>query len=153
MHQSHQSSSGVISGSSSVADRPNSHRASAIETFGLANGNPNSVSSGVFFNAYQSSNDYTTTQSQSSKSYPTNPPSTSNCVSNAVAALTINERVAEQIHDEIQRFESVHPCIYTIYSLIESISNYNLQQQIREQVIQIEGLLKMSNYSHFHFKF
>ena len=46
------------------------------------------------------------------------------------------------IRQEIQRFESVHPSIYAIYDLIESIADQNIQQQIREHVVCIEGNLK-----------
>ena len=42
------------------------------------------------------------------------------------------------IRKEIQRFESVHPNIYSVYDLIESIGDYNLQQQIREHIVSIE---------------
>ena len=42
------------------------------------------------------------------------------------------------IRKEIQRFESVHPNIYSIYDLIDSISDHNLQQQIREHIVNIE---------------
>lgn len=43
------------------------------------------------------------------------------------------------IRKEIQRFESVHPNIYSIYDLIDSITDFNLQQQIREHIVNIEG--------------
>jgi len=43
------------------------------------------------------------------------------------------------IRQEIQRFESVHPSIYTIYDLIEAIPDLLIQQQIREHVVCIEG--------------
>ena len=43
------------------------------------------------------------------------------------------------IRKEIQRFESVHPNIYSVYDLIDSINDFNLQQQIREHVVNIEG--------------
>jgi Arf-GAP/GTPase/ANK repeat/PH domain-containing protein 1/3 len=42
------------------------------------------------------------------------------------------------IRKEIQRFESVHPNIYSIYDLIDSIGDFNLQQQIREHIVNIE---------------
>lgn len=42
------------------------------------------------------------------------------------------------IRQEIQRFESVHPSIYTIYDLIEAIPDLLIQQQIREHVVCIE---------------
>ena len=44
------------------------------------------------------------------------------------------------IRKEIQRFESVHPNIYSVYDLIDTISDFNLQQQIREHIVNIEGL-------------
>ncbi len=43
------------------------------------------------------------------------------------------------IKKEIQRFESVHPNIYSIYDLIDTITDFNLQQQIREHIVNIEG--------------
>uniref|UniRef100_UPI00398EA762 arf-GAP with GTPase, ANK repeat and PH domain-containing protein 1 isoform X2 n=1 Tax=Pristiophorus japonicus TaxID=55135 RepID=UPI00398EA762 len=42
------------------------------------------------------------------------------------------------IRAEIQRFESVHPNIYSIYDLLERIEDPILQNQIREHVISIE---------------
>lgn len=50
------------------------------------------------------------------------------------------------IRKEIQRFESVHPNIYSIYDLIDSIGDFNLQQQIREHIVNIEGKISHSNY-------
>lgn len=47
--------------------------------------------------------------------------------------------ISEQIRQEIQRFESVHPCIYSIYDLIDLIPDPILAQQIRENVVCIEG--------------
>lgn len=43
------------------------------------------------------------------------------------------------IRGEIQRFESVHPNIYSIYELLERVDEPLLQNQIREHVIAIEG--------------
>lgn len=43
------------------------------------------------------------------------------------------------IRAEIQRFESVHPNIYSIYELLERVEEPLLQNQIREHVIAIEG--------------
>ena len=43
------------------------------------------------------------------------------------------------IRKEIQRFESVHPNIYTVYDLIDNIADFNLQQQLREHIVNIEG--------------
>lgn len=43
------------------------------------------------------------------------------------------------IRQEIQRFESVHPSIYAIYDLIELIPDHQIQQQIRDHVVCIEG--------------
>ncbi|XP_041834162.1 arf-GAP with GTPase, ANK repeat and PH domain-containing protein 1-like [Melanotaenia boesemani] len=42
------------------------------------------------------------------------------------------------IRAEIQRFESVHPNIYSIYELLERVEEPLLQNQIREHVIAIE---------------
>lgn len=43
------------------------------------------------------------------------------------------------IRAEIQRFESVHPNIYSIYELLERVEDPLLQNQVREHVIAIEG--------------
>ncbi|VDP10110.1 unnamed protein product [Soboliphyme baturini] len=48
--------------------------------------------------------------------------------------------VSEQIKQEIQRFESVHPCIYAIYDLVELISDSLIAQQIRDSVVSIEDI-------------
>ncbi|XP_039716072.1 arf-GAP with GTPase, ANK repeat and PH domain-containing protein 1-like isoform X1 [Pteropus medius] len=45
------------------------------------------------------------------------------------------------IRAEIQRFESVHPNIYSIYELLERVEEPALQNQIREHVIAIEAEL------------
>ncbi|KAM6945858.1 arf-GAP with GTPase, ANK repeat and PH domain-containing protein 1 isoform 2-T2 [Aplochiton taeniatus] len=42
------------------------------------------------------------------------------------------------IRSEIQRFESVHPNIYSIYELLERVEDPLLQNQVREHVIAIE---------------
>lgn len=49
--------------------------------------------------------------------------------------------VSEQIRREIARFESVHPCIYTCYDLIDNIADAELQEQLRQQILHIEGLI------------
>ncbi|KAL4618045.1 arf-GAP with GTPase, ANK repeat and PH domain-containing protein 1 [Arapaima gigas] len=46
------------------------------------------------------------------------------------------------IRAEIQRFESVHPNIYSIYELLERVEEPLLQNQIREHVIAIEACLE-----------
>ncbi|CAB3366326.1 Hypothetical predicted protein [Cloeon dipterum] len=48
------------------------------------------------------------------------------------------QMVSEAIREEIQRFESVHPCIYAIYDLIEMMQETGLAKSIREQVVCIE---------------
>jgi len=45
------------------------------------------------------------------------------------------------IRQEIQRFESVHPCIYALYDLIEVVTDPMIQHQIREHIVCIEGML------------
>uniref|UniRef100_A0A1I7VCY0 AGAP1 protein n=2 Tax=Loa loa TaxID=7209 RepID=A0A1I7VCY0_LOALO len=54
------------------------------------------------------------------------------------ANVNANAYISEQIRNEIQRFESVHPCIYTVYDLIELIPDQLLQNQLRDQVVCIE---------------
>ena len=52
------------------------------------------------------------------------------------------------IKSEIERFESVHPSIYTIYELVEEIKDQsNTQAQIRDHVMVIEGLLSRQELS------
>ncbi len=44
------------------------------------------------------------------------------------------------IKSEIERFESVHPSIYSIYELIDELRDeLTIQSQIREHVMIIEG--------------
>lgn len=54
--------------------------------------------------------------------------------------LTLQQQISNGlfIRKEIQRFESVHPNIYSLYELIESLPDFNLQQQIRDHVVNIE---------------
>lgn len=47
--------------------------------------------------------------------------------------------VGEQIRNEVLRFESVHPCIYSVYDLLDLVENVDLREQIREQVVAVEG--------------
>lgn len=57
---------------------------------------------------------------------------------NVSSIVVANERISEQIRAEIQRFESVHPCIYVLYELIDIVDDLSLQEQLREQVISVE---------------
>ncbi len=51
------------------------------------------------------------------------------------------------IKSEIERFESVHPSIYSIYELIEEIKDQsNIQTQIRDHVMVIEGFFTRRNF-------
>ena len=45
------------------------------------------------------------------------------------------------IRNEIQRFESVHPSIYSIYDLMDGLpeDQLHIEQQLREHVVRIEG--------------
>lgn len=58
-----------------------------------------------------------------------------------VAVMNYQQHLANSaaIRAEIQRFESVHPNIYSIYELLERVEEPLLQNQIREHVIAIEG--------------
>uniref|UniRef100_A0A7N6AZ80 Arf-GAP with GTPase, ANK repeat and PH domain-containing protein 1 n=1 Tax=Anabas testudineus TaxID=64144 RepID=A0A7N6AZ80_ANATE len=56
------------------------------------------------------------------------------CVARTLAHLANSAA----IRAEIQRFESVHPNIYSIYELLERVEEPLLQNQIREHVIAIE---------------
>uniref|UniRef100_A0A1I7ZMI6 Ras-GEF domain-containing protein n=1 Tax=Steinernema glaseri TaxID=37863 RepID=A0A1I7ZMI6_9BILA len=49
------------------------------------------------------------------------------------------ESVSAQIRDEIQRFESVHPCLYTLYDLVDMVKCPRLQDQLRQMAVHIEG--------------
>ncbi|CAK8682826.1 unnamed protein product [Clavelina lepadiformis] len=42
------------------------------------------------------------------------------------------------IRQEIQRFEGVHPSIYAVYELLDSIEDIDLQNQIRDHIISVE---------------
>lgn len=58
-----------------------------------------------------------------------------------LVAMNYQQHLANSaaIRAEIQRFESVHPNIYSIYELLERVEEPLLQNQIREHVIAIEG--------------
>lgn len=62
---------------------------------------------------------------------------------------------SEQIRQEIQRFESVHPCIYAIYDLIDAVPDAALADQIRQNVVCIEGNFNFTNIIFYlnHFLF
>lgn len=62
--------------------------------------------------------------------------SNSNCI---IEYQQQNGWASSEIFEEIQRFESVHPCIYALYNLIEQLPDLRLQENFREQVIRIEG--------------
>jgi hypothetical protein len=55
------------------------------------------------------------------------------------------------IRKEIQRFESVHPNIYTVYDLVDNIADFNLQQQLREHIVNIEGQFSNCDYTSLFF--
>uniref|UniRef100_A0A8C9V155 Arf-GAP with GTPase, ANK repeat and PH domain-containing protein 1 n=1 Tax=Scleropages formosus TaxID=113540 RepID=A0A8C9V155_SCLFO len=59
-------------------------------------------------------------------------------VSVSVSCLPQQLANSAAIRAEIQRFESVHPNIYSIYELLERVEEPLLQNQIREHVIAIE---------------
>lgn len=47
------------------------------------------------------------------------------------------------IKSEIERFESVHPAIYSIYELIDELKDQgSIQSQIRDHVMVIEGIFE-----------
>ena len=54
------------------------------------------------------------------------------------ARMNSNASISQQIRHEIQRFESVHPCIYAVYDLIELIPDGIIQDKLREQIVHIE---------------
>lgn len=68
----------------------------------------------------------------------------------AAAAMNYQQHLANSvaIRGEIQRFESVHPNIYSIYELLERVDEPLLQNQIREHVIAIEEARSRSR-NHF----
>lgn len=51
--------------------------------------------------------------------------------------------VSLSIRSEIHRFESVHPSIYSVYELLEQVSDSTLAQAIRDHVVNIEGRLEI----------
>uniref|UniRef100_A0A672M650 ArfGAP with GTPase domain, ankyrin repeat and PH domain 1 n=1 Tax=Sinocyclocheilus grahami TaxID=75366 RepID=A0A672M650_SINGR len=68
-----------------------------------------------------------------------------NCLSGSIgrdhiANMNYQQHLANSaaIRAEIQRFESVHPNIYSIYELLERVEDPLLQNQIREHVIAVE---------------
>uniref|UniRef100_A0A0N5ATH3 Late competence development protein ComFB n=1 Tax=Syphacia muris TaxID=451379 RepID=A0A0N5ATH3_9BILA len=61
--------------------------------------------------------------------------------------VSTNASISQQIRHEIQRFESVHPCIYTVYDLIELIPDAMIQDKLREQIVHIEEYL-FERYKH-----
>uniref|UniRef100_A0A671KYD0 Arf-GAP with GTPase, ANK repeat and PH domain-containing protein 1 n=1 Tax=Sinocyclocheilus anshuiensis TaxID=1608454 RepID=A0A671KYD0_9TELE len=68
-----------------------------------------------------------------------------NCISGSIgrdhiANMNYQQHLANSaaIRAEIQRFESVHPNIYSIYELLERVEDPLLQNQIREHVIAVE---------------
>uniref|UniRef100_A0A673H5P1 Arf-GAP with GTPase, ANK repeat and PH domain-containing protein 1-like n=1 Tax=Sinocyclocheilus rhinocerous TaxID=307959 RepID=A0A673H5P1_9TELE len=70
---------------------------------------------------------------------------TYNCLSGSIgrdhiANMNYQQHLANSaaIRAEIQRFESVHPNIYSIYELLERVEDPLLQNQIREHVIAVE---------------
>ena len=54
-------------------------------------------------------------------------------------SINSNVLISEQIRNEIQRFESVHPYIYELYDLIDRVNDIQLQEELREHVVCIEG--------------
>lgn len=54
------------------------------------------------------------------------------------------------IRQEIQRFESVHPCIYAVYDLLELLQDPLLAQNLRDHVVSIEGINQTIALSTLH---
>uniref|UniRef100_A0A0N5B2J8 DNA_ligase_aden domain-containing protein n=1 Tax=Strongyloides papillosus TaxID=174720 RepID=A0A0N5B2J8_STREA len=50
--------------------------------------------------------------------------------------------ISEEIRNEIDRFESVHPCIYAIYDLLEFIPDLSTRAQLRDHMMTLEGSFK-----------
>lgn len=67
-------------------------------------------------------------------------------INNTASKLNLQQQITNGlfIRKEIQRFESVHPNIYTVYDLVDSIADFNLQQQLREHIVNIEGMMGTS---------
>jgi hypothetical protein len=93
---------------------------------GFLNGAAHSSSIGIFHSNGHQQNGLALAQNQNSTS---------------VSKLNAGQQMTNSlfIRKEIQRFESVHPNIYSVYDLIDSIHDFNLQQQIREHIVNIEG--------------
>uniref|UniRef100_A0A915MGF1 Uncharacterized protein n=1 Tax=Meloidogyne javanica TaxID=6303 RepID=A0A915MGF1_MELJA len=62
-----------------------------------------------------------------------------NSEKNGETPSNMNSMDQRQINSEIQRFESVHPCIYRIYDLIGKIENKHVGDLVRQQVMNIEN--------------
>lgn len=67
----------------------------------------------------------------------------SSFINNTASKLNLQQQITNGlfIRKEIQRFESVHPNIYTVYDLVDNIADFNLQQQLREHIVNIEGMM------------
>jgi hypothetical protein len=64
----------------------------------------------------------------------------------------ISQIASDQIKSEIDRFESVHPCIYTIYDIVENgIQDIRLKELLRGQIINVEGYAFSNFYDQFLF--
>lgn len=108
--------------------------------------NPPQITPQSNLSVQQSSSQLNGTNGNSSANnvYTPNPslatPNNVNLVSHAASKLNLQQQITNGlfIRKEIQRFESVHPNIYTVYDLIESIPDFNLQQQLREHIVNIE---------------
>lgn len=54
--------------------------------------------------------------------------------------------ISNAIRHEIVRFESVHPSIYAIYDLIDSVNEKSIADSLRQLVVSIEGSLVFINF-------
>lgn len=47
--------------------------------------------------------------------------------------------ISQSIRQEIIRFESVHPNIYAIYDLVDTVDDKEISESLRQLVVLIEG--------------
>ena len=63
---------------------------------------------------------------------------------NARTQRYLADDVSLAIRQEIHRFESVHPSIYSLYELTDALANFavpvQFQQELRRHIVCIEGL-------------
>ena len=109
----------------------------------LASGTPTANAAAVAAAAVSASVSATINGNAPNLNTPINSNTNNGNTNPGVAKLNLQQHITNGlfIRKEIQRFESVHPNIYTVYDLVDNIADFNLQQQLREHIVNIEGNL------------